>query len=151
MAILQGLSENMLAIKYLILGLAIKAVVQLPLIWLARIYGPLLATNLGLLVTVWMAIKHLSVTYHFNLSRLKRRFVGIGGFSIGVYVLAQLVVLLGGKILSPQRRGSAFLLIVIAVIVAASFYVIVALKTELAQKILGEKVTRLADKLHLNI
>src|SRR5699024_3627338 len=47
MAILQGLSENGLAIKYLILGLILKGILQYPMIFLFKIYGPLVATNLA--------------------------------------------------------------------------------------------------------
>lgn len=54
MAILQGLDENMYAIRYLIFGLVIKAIVQYPMIRLFKVYGPLLATNLGLLAVIAM-------------------------------------------------------------------------------------------------
>ncbi|MBA1394805.1 polysaccharide biosynthesis protein, partial [Lactobacillus sp. XV13L] len=62
MAILQGLSENGLAIKYLILGLAFKLLAQYPMIYVFKVFGPLVATNLGMLAIIFLAIKHLEVT-----------------------------------------------------------------------------------------
>lgn len=151
MAILQGLSENGMAIKYLILGIIIKLAVQLPMIQLFKVYGPLLATNIGLLITVWLSLKHLRVRYHYNANRTGRRFVGIAAFSLLMFLLVTLIVEVGGKFIDPTRRITAMILVVIAVIFGGGFYAFLALKTSLAQKILGSKVEKIARKLHIRI
>lgn len=146
MAILQGLDENMYAIRYLILGLVIKAIVQYPMIRLFKVYGPLLATNLGLLAVIAMSLKHLSVKYRWRADRTMRRFIGIASFSVVMFAAVFAVVKLGGLFLSPYRRLSAMLLSGLAVAVGVLVYGGLSLKTGLAENILGSRVARIMQK-----
>ena len=146
MAILQGLDENMYAIRYLIFGLVIKAIVQYPMIRLFKVYGPLLATNLGLLTVIAMSLKHLSVKYRWRVDRIMRRFIGIASFSIVMFAAVFAAVKLGGLFLSPYRRLSAMLLSGLAVAVGVLVYGALSLKTGLAENILGSRVTRIMQK-----
>ncbi len=150
MAILQGLSENGLAIKYLILGLILKGILQYPMIFLFKIYGPLVATNLGLLVIVFLSLKHLEVQYNFNLNRTSRRLMGVTAFSIGMFLIVKLVEIGLGKFLSPERRIPALSLVIFSVGVGVIFYGFVTLKTDLAQKILGSKIESILVKFHIH-
>lgn len=146
MAILQGLDENMYAIRYLIFGLVIKAIVQYPMIRLFKVYGPLLATNLGLLAVIAMSLKHLSMKYRWQADRILRRFIGIASFSIVMFAAVFAAVKLGGLFLSPYRRLSAMLLSGLAVAVGVLVYGVLSLKTGLAENILGSRVTRIMQK-----
>lgn len=146
MAILQGLDENMYAIRYLILGLVIKSIVQYPMIRLFKVYGPLLATNLGLLAVIAMSLKHLSVKYRWRADRTMRRFIGIASFSIVMFAAVFAAVKLGGLFLSPYQRLSAILLSGLAVVVGVLVYGGLSLKTGLAENILGSRVTRIMQK-----
>lgn len=146
MAILQGLDENMYAIRYLILGLVIKSIVQYPMIRLFKVYGPLLATNLGLLAVIAMSLKHLSVKYRWRADRTMRRFIGIASFSLVMFAAVFATVKLGGLFLSPYRRLSAMLLSALAVGVGVIVYGALSLKTGLAENILGSRVTRIMQK-----
>lgn len=146
MAVLQGLDENMYAIRYLILGLVIKAIVQYPMIRLFKVYGPLLATNLGLLAVIAMSLKHLSVKYRWRADRTMRRFIGIASFSLVMFASVFAAVKLGGLVLSPYRRLSAMLLSSLAIAVGVLVYGGLSLKTGLAENILGSRVTRIMKK-----
>lgn len=150
MAILQGLSENILAIKYLILGLIIKIILQYPMILMFKIYGPLISTNIGMLIIIFLAIKHLEISFNFNIGRTGRRFTGITVFSILMFAVVRIVVAVAGKVLSPERRFTALALVVLAVAGGIVVYGFLTLKTGLLEKILGEKATRILNKLHLN-
>ena len=150
MAILQGLSENGLAIKYLILGLILKGILQYPMIFLFKIYGPLVATNLGLLVIVFLALKHLEVQYNFNLNRTSRRLLGITAFSIGMFAIVKLVEFGLGKFLNPDHRIAALVIVILAVGVGVIFYGLVTLKTDLAQSVLGSKVESILNRFHIH-
>lgn len=146
MAILQGLDENIYAIRYLILGLVIKSIVQYPMIRLFKVYGPLLATNLGLLAVIAMSLKHLSVKYRWRADRTMRRFIGIASFSLVMFASVFAAVKLGGLVLSPYRRLSAMLLSGLAIAVGVLVYGGLSLKTGLAENILGSRVTRIMKK-----
>ena len=150
MAMLQGIAENAVAIKYLILGLILKGILQYPMIFLFKIYGPLVATNLGLLVIVFLSLKHLEVQYNFNLNRTSRRLMGVTAFSIGMFLIVKLVEIGLGKFLSPERRIPALSLVIFSVGVGVIFYGFVTLKTDLAQKILGSKIESILVKFHIH-
>lgn len=149
MAILQGLSENGLAIRYLILGLLIKIITQYPAILFFKVYGPLISTNLGMLTIIALALKHLRITYHFNAGRTGRRFIGVTAFSIIMLIAVCLVVNGGGHFLSPERRFTALALVLLAVLVGVIVYGFLVLKTGLLEKVMGSRATRILVKLHL--
>lgn len=150
MAILQGLSENGLAIKYLILGLVIKLIMQYPMVYVFKIYGPLIATNIGMLVIIFLALKHLEVSYNFNQNRTSRRFIGITSFSIIMFLLVLAVQKGLGLFLNPAKRWCALIIVFVSVIIGGVFYAFVSIKSELAQKILGDKIIPILRKLHIN-
>ena len=149
MAILQGLSENGLAIKYLVLGLIIKLIVQYPMIYVFKVFGPLVATNLGMFVIIFLALKHLEVVYDFNQGRTSRRFIGITGFSLIMFLIVLGVEKVLELFLSPASRLQAPIIVVVAVLVGGIFYAAAAIKSNLAQKILGDKIVPLLAKLHI--
>ena len=150
MAILQGLSGNGLAIKYLVLGLILKGILQYPMIFLFKVYGPLVATNLGLLIIVALSLKHLEVQYDFNLNRTSRRLAGVTAFSIGMFLVVKLCEMGLGKFLNPDHRFTALVLVIVAVGAGIVFYGLVTLKTGLAQSVLGSKVESILVRLHMD-
>ncbi|MGO2722430.1 MAG: putative polysaccharide biosynthesis protein [Lactobacillus sp.] len=149
LAMQQGLSENGLAIKYLLTGLVIKLVLQYPMILLFNVFGPLTATNVAMLLTIGMSLKHLHVKYRFNQQRLVRRILGMTGFSVVMLVSVMLAVHLFGLVLSPDRRLPALINVVISALLGAGIYVVLVLKSGLAEKVLGSRITRLRAKLHI--
>ena len=150
MAILQGLSENGLAIKYLVLGLILKGILQYPMIFLFKVYGPLVATNLGLLIIVALSLKHLEVQYYFNLNRTSRRLAGVTAFSVGMFLVVKLCEMGLGKFLNPDHRFTALVLVIVAVGAGVVFYGLVTLKTGLVQSVLGSKVESILVRLHMD-
>ena len=150
MAILQGLSENGLAIKYLVLGLILKGILQYPMIFLFKVYGPLVATNLGLLIIVALSLKHLEVQYDFNLNRTSRRLAGVTAFSVGMFLVVKLCEMGLGKFLNPDHRFTALVLVIVAVGAGVVFYGLVTLKTGLVQSVLGSKVESILVRLHMD-
>ena len=149
MAILQGLSENGLAIKYLVLGLIIKILMQYPMIYVFKIFGPLIATNLGMLVIIFMAIEHLKINYNFNQDRTRRRFIGITAFSVIMFLLVLAVEKGLELFLSPASSLQSLVIAFVAVVVGCLFYGFAAIKSNLAQKILGNKIIPILEKLHI--
>ena len=151
MAILQGLSENGLAIKYLILGLIIKILMQYPMIYLFKIFGPLIATNIGMLVIIFMALKHLKVGYNFNQDRTRRRFIGITAFSVIMFLIVLAVEKGLELFLNPASSLQSLIIVVISILVGCVFYGFAAIKSDLAQKILGDKIIPILEKLHIHV
>ncbi|KRL63765.1 polysaccharide transporter [Lactobacillus psittaci DSM 15354] len=149
MAIQQGLSENILAIKYLIVGLIVKLLVQYPMIRTFTVNGPLLATNIGFILTIILSLQHLKVKYHFNLKRTLHRFLGILTFSIVMFAVTFVMVFVLGRFLPLDRRVPAMIVVGISVFVGASLYALASLYTGLARSILGQKIASIERKLHI--
>ncbi|KAA9243517.1 polysaccharide biosynthesis protein [Lactobacillus mulieris] len=150
MAVQQGLSENILAIKYLVVGLIIKCIIQYPLIRLFQINGPLLATDLAFMFTILLSLKHLKVAFHFNFKRTKRRFIGIVSFSAIMFIVIFALQFILGRFIPADRRVTAMILVGICVGVGILVYAFLALISGLAHSILGPKISKLERKLHIN-
>lgn len=150
MAVQQGLSENILAIKYLVVGLIIKCIIQYPLIRLFQINGPLLATDLAFIFTILLSLKHLKVAFHFNFKRTKRRFIGIVSFSAIMFIVIFALQFILGRFIPADRRVTAMILVGICVGVGILVYAFLALISGLAHSILGPKISKLERKLHIN-
>lgn len=150
MAVQQGLSENILAIKYLVVGLIIKCIIQYPLIRLFQINGPLLATDLAFMFTILLSLKHLKVAFHFNFKRTKRRFIGIVSFSAIMFIVIFALQFILGRFIPADRRVTAMILVGICVGVGILVYGFLALISGLAHSILGPKISKLERKLHIN-
>ncbi|MCZ3622777.1 putative polysaccharide biosynthesis protein [Lactobacillus mulieris] len=150
MAVQQGLSENILAIKYLVVGLIIKCIIQYPLIRLFQINGPLLATDLAFMFTILLSLKHLKVAFHFNFKRTKRRFIGIVSFSTIMFIVIFALQFILGRFIPADRRVTAMILVGICVGVGILVYGFLALISGLAHSILGPKISKLERKLHIN-
>lgn len=150
MAVQQGLSENILAIKYLVVGLIVKCIIQYPLIRLFQVNGPLIAIDLAFLFTILLSLKHLKVAFHFNFKRTKRRFIGIMSFSAIMFIVIFALQFILGKFIPADRRITAMILVAICVVVGALVYGFLALISGLAHSILGSKISKLERKLHIN-
>lgn len=150
MAVQQGLSENILAIKYLVVCLIIKCIIQYPLIRLFQINGPLLATDLAFMFTILLSLKHLKVAFHFNFKRTKRRFIGIVSFSAIMFIVIFALQFILGRFIPADRRVTAMILVGICVGVGILVYAFLALISGLAHSILGPKISKLERKLHIN-
>ncbi len=150
MAVQQGLSENILAIKYLVVGLIIKCIIQYPLIRLFQINGPLLATDLAFIFTILLSLKHLKVAFHFNFKRTKRRFIGIVSFSAIMFIVIFALQFILGRFIPADRRVTAMILVGICVGVGILVYGFLALISGLAHSILGPKISKIERKLHIN-
>ena len=150
MAILQGLDENMYAIRYLVIGLTIKAVAQYPMIRFFKVYGPLLATNIGLLAVIACSLKHLAVKYRWRSDRTMRRFIGIASFSLIMFAAVCLAVKVCSLFLPLDRRMPAFALCGVGVLAGVVVYGGLTLKSGLAERVLGSRVTRITHMLHLD-
>lgn len=149
-AILQGLSRNRLAILYLIVGIVIKLVLQYPLIALFKIYGPLVATGIGMSITSWLMLHHLKVRFRYSGERTKRRFAGIVLFSVFMFIPTKLVESGLIWLMRPDGKLGYLLVFAVSVIVGAVIYGYLVLKTRLADRIIGSKVEGIRRRLKIS-
>lgn len=67
-----------------------------------------------------------------------------------MFIIVKLVEMGLGKFLSPDRRISALILVIVAVGIGIIFYGFAALKTDLAQKIMGSKIESILVRLRIH-
>ena len=84
------------------------------------------------------------------MNRTSRRLIGIAAFSIGMFLIVKLVEMGLGKFLNPDHRITALILVILSVSVGIAFYGFAALKTDLAQKIMGSQIENILVKFHIH-
>ncbi|MFQ7236171.1 MAG: oligosaccharide flippase family protein, partial [Enterococcus hulanensis] len=72
---LQGISHSRIAVRYWLAGLLLKMLIQIPLIELLEVYGPLVATFIGLSLTCGLCLWKLRRVVHANYQLAFRRCV----------------------------------------------------------------------------
>ncbi|MDR2832157.1 MAG: polysaccharide biosynthesis protein [Streptococcaceae bacterium] len=146
---LQGIYQNRYAIKYLLMGLVVKIVAQLIFVPLFGVYGPLLATFLGFLLTCWLTIKRLHKITRFNKTLVLKR-----GLLLLILALIMAIVTLIAKhffglFLSTDRKVTSFLLVVLCATIGGGVYTYLALVTRIADKLLGARVVGIRRRLKM--
>lgn len=148
--ILQAIDLRRLGIYALLAGLALKLVTQPIFIRLIGESGILFSTIAGLGLTVYLMFLAMNKNVGFSVKFLTRRVLLITILSV-LMGLATLVVngLLGFIVSDTSRLQSLIALLVVGV-VGVAVYGYLALKTGLAEKVIGNQATRLKEKLRIN-
>ena len=146
-AILQGIDRHKWIIFTSLLGLLIKLAINIPLIKLFETNGAILATGIGYFVAVGLNIAIITKTLHYRSKMVFRRLILIGILNV-VMLIAVVFTLKGLTAISPvDGKMHAFLYILICATVGGIIYGYLSLKTGLAQKLFGKRLTRFTDKL----
>ncbi|NVY96861.1 polysaccharide biosynthesis protein [Lactobacillus sp. DCY120] len=148
-AVLQGLYENKAAIKYFFIGLIVKMILQYPLVGLLNVYGPLMATAIGMGVACWLMIRLLCHNFGFQADSTINRSCGIFCLSLVMLIGISLVNWLGYLWINPENRYLSVLWLIIEVVLGIMIYGYLILKTRLAEKIIGGRMAGLRQKLKI--
>ncbi|PAB01662.1 putative polysaccharide biosynthesis protein [Enterococcus canintestini] len=146
---LQGMYENLSAIGYFLIGLLIKILVQIPLIMVFEVYGPLLATMIGFGVTCGLNLYKLHKISRFNRILTFRRTVLIFIMTLVMTVIAFIMRQLMGLVLSPDSKLQAFVMILGVAAVGGASYIFMVLRVRLADKLLGATAEKIRRRLHM--
>ncbi|MFC6316267.1 oligosaccharide flippase family protein [Lapidilactobacillus achengensis] len=148
-AVMQGLYQNKRAMGYLVVGIATKLILQYPMIAFFNVYGPLVSTGLGMLVTCLLMLGSLLRTYGFRVKQTARRMMGILAFSVLMYLLTATAVNLLSLVMNPERKIYAAVILIIAVVIGIAVYGYLILRTRLADRIIGNRISGLRRRLHI--
>lgn len=148
-SMLQGMYENGSAIAYFVIGLLVKLLVQYPLIRVYEVYGPLFSTMIGFAVICGLNLWKLQKVSRFNAVLTFRRIVLIFLMSLGMTVLALVTRQILGIFLNTNSKMQSLVMILLVAAVGGGVYVFMALKTRLADKLLGKMADTIRRKLHL--
>lgn len=147
---LQGMFENKAAIQYLLVGFLVKLVLQYPAIRIFEVYGPLLATMIGFIVSCSLILKKIHQVARFNRKFVWRRTLLIFILTLLMLLVAGLTKMIFGMFLSQDSKFQSLILIVLVAGVGGLVYTYLALKLRLADKLLGRQgMIRLRRRLRI--
>lgn len=146
---LQGMYQNRAAIKYLGIGLIVKLLIQYPCVFFMEVYGPMIATMIGFALTCFLLLRRIRRVARFNPEFVARRGLLILLMSLVMMIVAFVVRQLLYLALSPERKVQAFIVILLVAASGGAVYMYLALKTRLADKLLGARVAGLRTKLRI--
>lgn len=147
--ILQSMNYRRLAVRFLLIGLVVKAILQFPFVALFEAHGALVSTAIGFLVsTVLMWIK-LSRELDFNYRRLNSSLIKILIASALMTVSAAMWNQSLNLLFGPVGRGLTFLKIVIVIIMAVLVYGSILGITNMLSVLIGNRFKDIQDKMRL--
>ncbi|WP_307720550.1 putative polysaccharide biosynthesis protein [Enterococcus florum] len=146
---LQGLDGNRLTVGLLAIGMVVKLVAQVPLTFIFKAYGPLLSTFIGLLCSNLFILDRIHNITGFPMRKTLLSIGKITGMSLVMGVVAFLVKLAAQIVLSPDSKTQSLVIILIVAVFGGLTYMFLALKTRIADQLLGARVEGLRRKLRI--
>lgn len=145
-AILQGLNKQKFVIVGLLLGLAIKTVINIPLIKLFETNGAILATAIGYAASILLMANRIRVHGKVSFSMVYRRVLLMSILTIAMIISVLFTRMILDMFLDyTATRFEAVTIVGICALVGASVYFGIAWRINLVQKMFGtemlEKVT----------
>ncbi len=149
-ALLQGIDYQKWIIFSLLTGILVKLMINTPLIKGMQADGAILATAIGYGISIMINLIVLKKVLNYTSKMVTRRIILIAIISlimtIAVFITQQLLITIMGPV---DSKLSAFFISVICVTVGMAVYGYLSFRLGLAQKMLGERITRLAAKVGL--
>ncbi len=146
-ALLQGIDYQKWIVFSLLTGVLVKLVLNIPLIKWLEVDGAILATVLGYGTTIAINILVLNKALNYKSTMVQRRilliFILSGIMAAGVAAVTTLL----NTFLTPDTKMMALVYCIVGAGVGVVIYGFISLRLGLAQKLLGAKVTKIANKL----
>lgn len=146
---IQALFQNRKAIIYFLYGVAVKLILQIPLIYLFKAYGTLLATTIGLIIPIVLMYQEIRKVTGLNPKNLKKRTI----LTCILTVLMTLVVLISefiiGYLFQPSGRISSFIYLAIIGGIGVAVYGGFSLSVRLLDRFIGERAASLRRTFHI--
>ncbi|WP_373143709.1 MULTISPECIES: oligosaccharide flippase family protein [Enterococcus] len=146
---LQGLDGNMQAVWFLCIGIFVKIVAQFPLIFMFEAYGPLIASFVGFLVANMFLLDRIHVISQFPFKETMISIAKVTVMSIVMGIVAYIVKFGCEVILSSDSKMQSMIIIIIVAAFGGFTYMVLALKTRMADKLLGSRVDGIRRRLRL--
>ncbi|MFD1420271.1 putative polysaccharide biosynthesis protein [Lactiplantibacillus songbeiensis] len=147
--LMQGLSRNKDVIRYYLIGLVVKLVVQVPCVIFLSAAGPLVATAIGMAVASMLVLYDLEVNFGVRYAKLLPKVNRILIYSILTYLAATLVVHGLNLVLNEHSKLQAMIILILAVAAGGAVYGYFALKSHLADLMIGSRAAGLRRKLRI--
>ena len=147
---IQALFENRKAIRYFLYGLLVKMVLQIPLIWMFRAYGPLLSTTIGLLIPIYLMYQEIRNITHMNHKLMVKRTLFVMILTIIMAICVLLAEFLLSVVLKVNGRVSSVIHVILVGGIGVAVYGYLGLKVRMFDRYLGPQAARLRERFHIS-
>lgn len=147
--VIQAIFENRRAVIYFAIGMLIKVVLQLPMIYLFQVYGPFLSTLISLSVMLYLFYKRIDAVLGVDEGLIVKDIVTISWISLVMGGLVWLLELFLNYLLPASGYLSSFVHLVLAGGVGVLVFVLLTLKTRQLDRLIGSRADLLRRKLKL--
>jgi len=147
-ALLQGIDFQKWIVFSLLSGIFVKLAINIPLIRWIEADGAILATAIGYGVSIIINMLVLRKALNYKSEMVLRRVMLISLLTLAMVISVLIVHKLLGFVMGPvDGKFSAFVYSVICAGVGVGVYGYLSLRLGLAQKLLGERLTKITNKL----
>ncbi|HFU4059870.1 TPA: oligosaccharide flippase family protein [Streptococcus suis] len=147
--VIQAIFENRRAVIYFVIGMLIKVVLQLPMIYLFQVYGPFLSTLISLSVMLYLFYKRIDAVLGVDEGLIVKDIVTISWISLVMGGLVWLLELFLNYMLPASGYLSSFVHLLLSGGVGVFVFVILTLKTRQLDRLIGSRADLLRRKLKL--
>ncbi|HFI0214478.1 TPA: oligosaccharide flippase family protein [Streptococcus suis] len=147
--VIQAIFENRRAVIYFVIGMLIKVVLQLPMIYLFQVYGPFLSTLFSLSVMLYLFYKRIDAVLGVDEGLIVKDIVTISWISLVMGGVVWLLELFLNYMLPASGYLSSFVHLVFAGGMGVLVFVFLTLKTRQLDRLIGSRADMLRRKLKL--
>lgn len=147
--VIQAIFENRRAIIYFAIGILIKVILQLPMIYLFQVYGPFLSTLVSLTVMLYLFYKRIDAVLGVDEGLIVKDIVTISWISLVMGGIVWLLELLLNHLLPAGGYLSSLVHLLLSGGVGVLVFVILTLKTRQLDRLIGSRADLLRRKLKL--
>ncbi|MGT2846900.1 putative polysaccharide biosynthesis protein [Streptococcus massiliensis] len=147
---IQALFQNRKAIIYFLYGVVVKLVLQIPLIYLFKAYGPLIATTIGLIVPIVLMYQEIRAVTGLNPKNLVKRTLLTSILTFIMIVFVLIAELLIGLVFHANGRISSMIYLLLIGGVGVVIYGGLALRVRLLDRFIGSKASQLRRKFRIH-
>ncbi|NQN49017.1 polysaccharide biosynthesis protein [Streptococcus suis] len=147
--VIQAIFENRRAVIYFAIGMLIKVVLQLPMIYMFQVYGPFLSTLVSLAVMLYLFYKRIDAVLGVDEGLIVKDIVTISWISLVMGGIVWLLELLLNHLLPAGGYLSSFVHLLLSGGVGVLVFVILTLKTRQLDRLIGSRADLLRRKLKL--
>ncbi|NQD67120.1 polysaccharide biosynthesis protein [Bacillus haikouensis] len=148
-SILQGIDEQKFTIFSLLVGLLIKLVLNIPLIKLFETQGAVIATTIGYAAAIAINLYVIKKYARYKFELIIRRTVAIGIINAAMAVVVLILYGILEQFLNPASGFQAIILVVICGGAGALVYFYLSLRSKLADKLFGDRISRIRSRLRI--
>ena len=141
--VIQAIFENKRAIFFFFLGMLVKIILQLPMIYLFQVYGSFISTTIGLMVMLYFFYRRIDRVVGINEKVLIKDIVVISCISLVMGIVVSLVEVLLGRFIPVTSYLSSLVHLILAGGAGALVFIYLTLKTRQLDRLIGRRAQRL--------